>query len=62
MKKKKVVDLDHNPLPKRREHMTREELIAASILAHKERKRNAPKSRSFSSWEYADRYLHRKTS
>ena len=52
----------YNPLPKKKEEMTKKEQQALNRLENKERLRKSSKtSKAFTGWEYKDRYSHRKT-
>ena len=51
----------YNPPPVRRELLSEKEIAVKKGLEKKEKKRNETRKTSFSSWEYKDRYSHRKS-
>jgi len=62
LKEKGIEFPSYNPLPKRKEEMSKKEKHALRMLESKERLRKSSKTaRAFTGWEYKDRYSHRKT-
>ena len=54
---------DYNPVPERKELLiTKQQKRVAGLLKYKEKIRNISSSKSFTPWEYKDRYSHRKNS
>ena len=51
---------DYNPLPERKENLTKKQKKVAGLLKYKEKMRNTTPSKPFVGWEYKDRYSYRK--
>lgn len=50
----------YNPLPKKKEELTKKERKAAQMLRYKEYERKRTPNKVFIGWEYKDRYSYRK--
>ncbi len=62
VKEKGIEFPSYNPLPKRKNEMSKKEKQAACELKKKERLRKTTKTtKTFVGWEYKDRYSHRKS-
>lgn len=51
---------EHNPLPKRKEELTKKQKKVAGLLKYKEKMRTAVPKKRFVGWEYKDRFSYRK--
>lgn len=59
--KEEGIEFPEHPAPKRITEMRKDERKTYKLLKEREQKRNTPKAKTFTGWEYKDRYSHRKT-